>query len=138
MNLDIPAGKSIFFPIINGECSTIEGNGETEKELKACAKAQMKCVTVKEATIDGRELVGLDRYRVRSDLFDFELPEDHVLNPSLSAGSSHSVAEGYWIMLKPLSIGKHEIHVHGEAKMPDGSTFITDMTYKLNVVPNVK
>src|SRR2546426_6305813 len=31
----VPAGKALFFPIIDTECSTIEGNGTTDAELRA-------------------------------------------------------------------------------------------------------
>lgn len=128
----IPSGKALFFPIFNGECSRIEGNGETEEELRACANYQMDCVTVKEAKVDGKKLKNLDDYRVESDLFLFKLPKDNVLG--LCAGSSPSVADGYWIMLEPLSKGEHEIYIHGIAEFPDGSTFETEMTYCLKAV----
>lgn len=131
---EVPAGKAIFFPIVNAECSRIEGNGETEEELRACANAIMDNVTVTNVTVDGRQLKNLDDYRVESDLFLFKLPNDNVLG--LCSGSSPSVADGYWIMLEPLSKGKHVIYVYGKAEgvMPDGSDFETEMTYCLNVV----
>src|SRR6266480_3671629 len=30
----VPNGKFLFFPLLNVECSTIEGNGTTEQELR--------------------------------------------------------------------------------------------------------
>jgi hypothetical protein len=128
----IPAGKALFFPVINGECSRIEGNGETEEELRACANNQMEYVTVKEAKVDGKKLKNLDDYRVESDLFIFKLPKDNILG--LHPGSSKSVADGYWIMLEPLSEGKHTIYIHGKMVFPDGSSFETEVTYKITVV----
>lgn len=131
LNCEVPAGKAIFVPIINGECSRIEGNGETEEELRACANDQMDCVTVTEAKVDGRKLKNLDEYRVESDIFLFKLPKDNILG--LHPGSSMSVADGYWIMLEPLSKGEHEIYIHGIAEL-DGFTFETEMTYCITVV----
>jgi hypothetical protein len=37
----VPPGKAILVPIINGECSTVEGDGTTEAELRACAEDLM-------------------------------------------------------------------------------------------------
>lgn len=132
LKCEVPAGKAIFIPIINGECSRIEGNGETEEELRACASNQMDYVTVTEAKVDGRKLKNLDNYRVESDLFIFKLPKDNVLG--LNPESSKSVADGYWIMLEPLSKGEHKIYVYGKAVFNDGSSFETEMMYYITVV----
>lgn len=132
-NCDIPSGKALFFPIINAECSKVEGDGPAQKELRAGAKALIDNVTVKEVIIDDTVLIDLDNYRVGSKLFVFKLPTNNVME--LPAGSSPAVSDGYWIMLKPLSAGQHEIHVHGEAKISETFTFKTEVTYNLNVVP---
>ncbi len=137
LKINVPAGKAIFFPIINAECSKIEGNGNTQKELRAAAKALIDNVTVKEAIIDGRRL-NLDNYRVASKLFYFRLPaENNILNVTVPPYSSPAVSDGYWIMLKPLSEGKHKIYIYGKAEHvpPDNSEFVTEMNYTLNVMP---
>lgn len=43
----------------------------------------------------------------------------------------------YWIMLAPLSAGKHTIYIYGKAEnaFPDGSDLVTEMTYNLDVQP---
>src|SRR5437867_484977 len=46
----IPADKGVLFPVINGECSTAEGNGTTEEELRSCVISLIDHVTVVEAT----------------------------------------------------------------------------------------
>ena len=129
LKCEVPAGKAIFFPIINGEASTIEGNGKTEEELRAVANYYMDCVTVTEATVDGKPFKKLKNYRVESSLFKFRLPTDNILG--LHPGSSNSVSDGYWIMLEPLSKGEHVIHIRGKAPKLD---FETEMTYYLKVV----
>ena len=131
----VPAGKAIFFPIINVECSTIEGYGGTEEELRYSANDIMNHVTVTKVTVDGKPLQNLKDYQRESDLFVFKLPENNVLG--LPAGSSPAVSDGYWIMLAPLSAGKHTIYIYGKAEnvFPDGSDFVTEMTYNLDVQP---
>lgn len=119
----IPAGKVLFFPIINAECSQIEGNGNTEHELRACAKNMIDNVTIKEVTIDGREIDVKNKYRARSDLFVFTLPKNNILG--LSAGSSKAVSDGYWIMLTPLPKGQHVIYIHGGAEVYNFETKVT-------------
>jgi hypothetical protein len=45
---------------------------------------------------------------------------------------SPSVDDGYYALLKPLSLGNHTLHVHAE--IPSQS-FVLDVTYNLIVKP---
>jgi len=130
----IPAGKALFFPIINCESSEIEYGFTTEAEMRADATATINAVTDLKVEVDGKELKDLWSYRVQSGLFTIWLPQDNVLDLEIPTGegvSSDTVSDGYWIMLAPLSAGEHTIHIHGEV---DG-VFVTDVTYYLTVVP---
>jgi hypothetical protein len=136
----IPTGKAVFFPILNGECSTIEGNGTTDAELRACAEFLADHVQDMVVTIDGKPLQDLDRYRAQSPLFEFgPLPNPNLFGLA-PGGTSPSVADGFYLLLAPLSAGEHTIHFSGKAVFTlaeDGFdlTFILDITYNLNVVP---
>jgi len=131
---DILSGKAILFPVINVECSVLEGDGKTESELKTCTNGLIKQLRFMEASVDGAKIENLEKYRAQSNLFEFKLPSDNTLGRP--AGSSGSVSDGYWIMLKPLSPGKHEIHFRAVMGQP-GSTsninFGTEVKYHLNV-----
>jgi hypothetical protein len=129
----IPARTAILIPAINGECSTIEGDGRTERALRRCARNQMRPVTGVEASVDGRLVRPV---RARSGLFSFTLPADNVLNepPSARPNPSPAVADGYWVLLGPLSPGRHEIKTKGTAAV-SGGTFTQDVTYTVRVVP---
>lgn len=132
----IPLGKAIFFPIINSEASIREGYGTNEKELRANAKSDIDKVILKEVTVDGKNLKDLDNYRVSSKAFVFTVPaKNNILGLTEPPYSSLAVSDGYWIMLTPLSKGKHVIYIHGKAKMSDTFTFETEVTYNLNVIP---
>lgn len=133
----IPAGKAIFLPVINAECSTAEGNGTTRKELRGCAKALIDHVTEVEATVDGRTLQQWQISRVLSPLFMFTLPPDNVLGIlDPDPNPSPSVSDGFWVLLAPLSVGVHTIEFHGIAPFPEfGFTFEQKGTYTLTVVP---
>jgi hypothetical protein len=132
----IPAGKALFFPLVNGEASTAEGNGSTEAELRAVAKGFADATVPSSlfVQIDGRSLQGLASYRAQSPLFTYgPLPDNNILG--LPAGTiSQSVADGYHVMLTPLSVGQHTLHFGGTSESP-GFTFIEDITYHITVAP---
>jgi len=124
----IPVGKAIILPIINGECSTAEGNGDTEAKLRACAKAQMDGVTFLQASIDGVPLNNLKMFRAESPLFQFTAVNGNPFG--IPAGTTNSVADGFWVMLHPLRPGTHTISFGGSI----GNSFSTSVEYKLMIV----
>jgi len=134
----VPAGKALFFPIVDVECSEVEGNGTTDAELRPCAKFLADHITNLQATVDGVSIQNLPNYRVQSPLFQFgPLPENNLLGAP--AGTiSPSVSDGVFLMLAPLSAGTHTIHFAGElvfTQAQDGFdfTFTLDITYHLTV-----
>src|SRR3954452_3884451 len=50
-----PAGKPLFIPILNAECSTVEGNGTTEAQLRECAHGFVNNVTELSLEVDGKK-----------------------------------------------------------------------------------
>jgi hypothetical protein len=114
----IPAGKAILIPIINDLISYAEYNNlTTESDLRSYAKSDLDEATVYKTTVDDVELQNLENYRVQSHLFSFIiLPDASVGVPS---GPTFGVSDGYWVFLKPLSIGHHTIHLTGEKLMFD-------------------
>lgn len=134
----IPESTAIFFPVINAECSTIEGNGETEEELRACAEGLIDFVTVVEASVDGVPIRSLNQARAQSPLFSFTLPPEDVLSLYGSEPNpSAAVADGYWVLLPPLSVGEHTIEFRGVAELP-GFTFEQKISYAVTVVPTFR
>jgi hypothetical protein len=108
----VPSGKAILIPILNAECSTAEfPNFRTDAELRLCSKSGFDVVTNVDAIIDGVHLRGLDKYNTESPPFTVIFPENNVYG--VAAGPSKAVSYGYWILLKPLSIGKHQIEFSG-------------------------
>jgi hypothetical protein len=132
----IPAGKAIMFPVYNGECSYVEyPQYKTEAALASCAKDQIDKVTNLAASIDGVNIPNLKQYRTQSaSLFDLVLPNNNVFG--LTPGATKSVADGFWIILQPLSASKHEIHFSGSAVDFTSSgvqNFATAATYHIAV-----
>jgi hypothetical protein len=134
-NCTVPAGKALFFPIINAEDATIE-SGLTGKDLRTFPTQFVESVIDIAAEIDGVSLKNLYDYRAVSPLFIYgPLPENSV--PAMFYQEAHtgdtslSAADGFYLMLAPLSVGKHTIHFTGTAGYP--FNFTLDITYNLTV-----
>ena len=137
----IPTGKALFFPIINAECNTLEEGNEnaTEEELRLCANDTADHIQDLSVSIDGTELENLHRYRVESPFFTLgPLPDNNIAG--VAEGTvAYSVADGFFIMLPPLSKGEHTIHFAGAAgfAVQDGDdfnfSFSLDITYYITV-----
>lgn len=138
--ITVPSGTPIFFPVLNNECSTIEGNGTTEAELLACNDFFIGLASDLHASVDGNPVPNLTAHRETSGAFGFTLPENNFLQffgVDAPAGfHESSVADGYWVMLKPLSKGYHEINFGGTFGAP--VNFTLDISYDVQVVPKGK
>ncbi len=144
-NCKVPMGKALFITIVASECSTLEGNGSTEKELRDCVTAQTDHVVSVSFEVDGKALRHMEAYRKQSPLYTFgPLPENNMFQDiglTAPAGTmSPSVADGYYIMLAPLSRGNHTIHYTGKlvfTQAQDGFDYLfyQDITYHLTVGP---
>jgi hypothetical protein len=130
----IRPGHALLIPVVNGECSTLEGNGQTEAELRACAAGLADSIKTDSlhASVDGQPITGLTAFRFESGLFNFTSSGENAFG--VPAGTSPAVADGYWIMLAPLPAGVHTVNFGGEAFCTDDSCdFTTDATYTITV-----
>jgi hypothetical protein len=134
----VPRGKAIFLPIINVECSTLEPapwHGDNEYALRTCASNWVNPTVLRslKVVLDGAPLNNLQNTRAQSPVFPFTSLTD-TGNLGVK-GTGSSVADGYWVLLKPLSPGKHTIHF--EAKWPplsDGTGGnYQNVTYQLTI-----
>lgn len=132
---NIPASKSILFPIINSECSYSERPTlKTESDLAQCAKLQNAATTNLQVTLDGVNIQQLDKYRITSPLFNLTIPANNVFGSPV--GTTQAVADGWYVFLHPLTLGKHELHFSGltPANPTTGTNnYSLDVTYHLIV-----
>ena len=144
-NCTVPAGKALYFPILNTEDSSLEESfnngcedpvfGGTIAGLRKCADGGMTGVSVS-AEIDGISIPHLaERSRVQSPVFSFTLPDNNLLkvttgNPYAAGAYFPSAGDGYYVMLPPLCRGNHTIHFRG---VGSGGSFTLDITYYLTV-----
>jgi len=132
-NCRVPAGKALFFPIVNVDCSSLEQPpffGDTPGARRTCATEIIDTVTDLSAEVDGEALHHLRLYRATSPNLVFAVPPDNVLG--VAADSGEMVADGYYLMLEPLPVGRHTIHFSGTIGV---FNFTLDITYHLTVRP---
>jgi hypothetical protein len=102
----VETGTWIFVTGSSVECSTFEGNGTTDAELRACARAG-DLQAAPTVTIDGRDLAVA---AVETPLMTITLPPDNIFG--LPAGTQGlSVGHGWVVLLHPLTPGTHMIDI---------------------------
>jgi hypothetical protein len=129
---EVPAGTMLYLEVLGAECSTLEPPpfyGGDETELRACAQSIVP--ENLEASIDGVEIQNLDKYIFTSPMYEFTAPDDNILGAPVGA-TGESVGYGAYLLLAPLSPGKHTIHTHGSYP---NFEFIADRTIDLTVTP---
>jgi hypothetical protein len=110
---EIPRGTALLIALLNSECSYAEfPTLKSEQELRDCASTMQDTVGRLHAVLDGISIPNLENYRIQTDLFNFTLPENNILN--LTSQTTQSVADGNWLFLKPLTTGLHELTVKGD------------------------
>ena len=121
---DVPAGKAILVPINVVECSFAETNVKTEEELHTCAEEDESSNPGLFLSVDGKQFKDLETYRVHSRAFDTNFPENPIFG---KPGPTKAVSDGYWVILEPLSPGKHDIHFKASLTNPTtGILFYND------------
>lgn len=136
----VPEDRKIFFPIVNilgWNSPNVCGQGAANlsaQELFEGIHPFIESITDAYATVDGAK-VRHPRH-VRSDAFAITVPEDNLFDApcgeDVPAGIySPSVDEGIYVLLPPLSPGRHTIFIHAE----NSSGFELNVTYNLTVEP---
>src|SRR5258708_13784621 len=155
----VPTGNAIMFPLFNVEWSAVEAvaqgnqtpgqtclvptqpNGTSYAALLACATAQANNALPPnaslEAVVDGVTLQNLTNYRAVSPPPPFTFTAVSGNPFGLPPGSSQSVADGFWIMLTPMSPGKHTIHFAATVPFPNVNPPATPFTFTLGTTYNL-
>ncbi len=133
----IPPGKKLFICLTGCASSTYCGEGETEEELRASAAACADPIEITEFSVDGTEIPIGPEFRIQSEgMFSVTVPEDNVFDfwgcdPAAAGTYYPLVADGYYVMLAPLSVGDHTIVIDWGYM---GAVF--EMTLHLHVTPH--
>ena len=124
----IPKGKSIFFPVYNYfQTLDPEPPFDTIAKVKQAVTDNVNQATNLKASVDGVKIKVDNKLRAQSRLFTFVLGTDNIYDAP--AGSYQAITDGYWVPLKPLRVGNHEISFSADG--PGG--FSTAVTYHITV-----
>jgi hypothetical protein len=133
----IPTGTAIFLAMNTSEASSLEGLGDTEAQQRANARFLTDHAVDPFTMIDGVTVKDIQDYRVESPQFTFTAPTPWIFGDV--GGTGTSVADGYYVMIKPLSKGEHTIRF-GETwhfSVAEGDPFDFDggfdITYHITV-----
>lgn len=127
LDCTLPAGAKLLVTPGGYECSTAEGNGETLEELIECAETNFANeICCGELVVDGVPLEDLGPYTLTTRGQTLSGPNLFGDDPTLS------VERGWYILLRPMSVGEHEIFIYDEAPNFD---LIFSTTMHVTVVP---
>ena len=133
----VPVGTALFFPIVNffwvntPEFGDPAWSPEHEASVRELLAATVDTAQNLILEIDGRTVANLDSLRVSGAVGACTLPDDSILGVPLDPVPHECVADGYWALLPPLSVGNHTIHFAGGF----ASGFSLDVTYEITVSP---
>jgi hypothetical protein len=138
----VPAGATLFVPTITVECSSLEPpesgfHGDTEAEQAECATFWADHIEDVSVEIDGTPVNDLTSYRFVSPQITFTAPTPWVFGSA--GGPGTSVADGYYLMLAPLSKGEDTIRIRGafHFAVAEGDPFdfdlLSDVTFHITV-----
>jgi hypothetical protein len=120
---DVPVGKAIFIPIVAGEVSSIEKPDYDDDRIIKEALVCNNYSNNRQAEVDDvaiKELNDPMTYRTNSShIFNVTIVDGNIYN--IKGGTGHAFADGWFLLVKPLAIGEHKIHVAGAIDSPDAN-----------------
>ena len=147
--LSVPAHTPLLVAALSIRTNNTECPVDTEltvEELTARTEELWSTALEASVTIDGQVVAGLEDlqtspYLVQTGPFPFTL-SDHDNQLAASgltcvpdgATIEPNVARGLFLMIKPLSIGRHTVRIVGIAGPPEDPAFVKDVTYEIEVV----
>jgi hypothetical protein len=132
----VPAGKALFFPVINFEADNAidPPTNNTVPQLRAIAKATIDPVDSSFATLDGEPL---EIFRTKSPTFDYTVPDENSLydyfglvGPQFEGRIRPAVSDGYWVYIPPLPAGEYVLEFGGGIS---SIGFSVNVTYFLTI-----
>jgi hypothetical protein len=138
----IPPNRMLFYPLVEQDWVDCPNSADlllTDAEVRAILSGGLDLAGELTSTVDGVAVAGLQMLTVRaqSPKFASIVPPNFNLDtcvPHLPAGKTgRAIVDGYWVMLPPLSSGRHELTLHGALIFPDLSRLETGATYHLTV-----
>jgi hypothetical protein len=143
-SVTVPTGTALFFPIVNyfwvntPEAGDAPWSPAQEAYARGVLAYFIDTAWNLVLEIDGVPYSKVDTLRVASTVGICTPPpakEDNLFGVPLNPGPHECVADGYWALLPPLSVGEHTIRFAGEILAAE---FSLDVTYHVTVRPRQK
>jgi hypothetical protein len=85
--------------------------------------------------LDGKKIENLETYRTATDFFNITHVKDNIFD--VPAGTYRGVADGFFVFLKPLSVGNHELQIKTSVTNPTTPSFnyASEGIYHLKISP---
>jgi hypothetical protein len=142
----IPANRALLYPLINTvwtDCPGTPDEDLTDAQVRGILTADGDLACQLTSTLDGASISSLQILTVRtqSPKFTSILPENHLprlggCRPELPVGETgRQIAEGYWVVLPPLSRGVHTLTIHGASCNAATGDVVAEIgvTYRLTI-----
>jgi hypothetical protein len=147
----VPAGKAIFFPIYNifndypcPDPTFQPAPGQSLEDFLTNGTGSIPGARAFidpadperdfKVSVDQRRLANLGDYRATSPMVTFT---GHIsmlaFDPCVTGQPQQGVADGYWIMLEPLSPGQHTLRIEVKTVSPFFGKFHLDVSYDLTI-----
>ena len=131
----IPEGKAILVPLLTGTCHN-DGVPKpmNDQELKTCAMGGDEYGVIS-ATLDGKTLKDLQKYRTQTPYYIITVPEDNIFDNK--PGKYRGISDGFFVFLEPLPPGKHDLQLSTSVSNPVESqyNYAAESLYHLLVGP---
>jgi hypothetical protein len=134
--------RALLFPLINfvwvntaDDCSGPDGCPPVQEKREVLEWILTNSTCTLYSKIDGVPTIyKVDQVRTQSPAFPVTV-NNSVFQPGIPPGTvdEEAVADGYWVLVPPLSRGEHTLEFGGDCTYPDGNTFSVDVTYDLDV-----
>jgi hypothetical protein len=138
---EVPSGKALFVQLISSAWfAFLSDPPETRTEEFIRGAAECSNFKAQSVRVDGVEIRDPGQYLERSIVFDVQLPVDNVFGvtamdvPQLRL--SPGVDMGYYLFVRPLPVGMHEVSWLVSMDCPSlGGTITQNQTLSISVAP---
>jgi PKD repeat protein len=117
-NIDVPTNTYVLVPLLATEWSQLElGFDKTAAEIRQAAREQANQIDRLHATLDGTPIAlsELLAHREVSPDFQFVAVADNQVGINAVGSSGIAVADGYFLMIAPMTPGTHVLNYGGGA-----------------------
>jgi hypothetical protein len=137
-SITVPTGVAVFFPIVNQfwintpEYGDPPWSDQAEADARALLAEIVNTAENLVLEIDGKTYPNVYTLRAESPVVMCNLPPvDNIFGVILAPVPRECLADGYWALLPPLSVGEHTVRFAGGFSYGDG--FSLDVTYLVTV-----